>query len=353
MKFISKDLTCPIFSILVLALCPLQIAHATLWDQASDPSTMDSKFEYNLSKLPLYGILSTKPWSGSYWANQKGSINNRWNAPGAPGFHYHLNTKEELKRMSRNQILQLSPSEKYDVYMGRYDYPLHEEVTGWAESTAPYWVGICDGWSVAATQYKEPNFLDATNPDGIVVPFGTSDIAGLMSFSAAAHFNSVTRQVGSQCEQGYPCDSINAGSLHIILANQIGMKHEALITQRVHTLEIWNQPTYGFNFEMLGSAESGSADHGVLVHGTLIYTDELDYPSFYPVTRTRQFMEGRMEMDYILDLDVNGNIVGGTYLAGSDHPGFVWKEMSQLTFTDYMTGVNRLYQPVAKKLNSL
>jgi hypothetical protein len=328
-------------------------AHALIWDEYSNPNIIDSTFEYNLNKLPLSGTLSTKPWSGSYWAANKGSINIRWNAPGAPGSNYHLNSLEELKTMSRAQLLQLSPSEKYDVYMGRYDYPLHGEVTGWTYPAAQDWVGICDGWSVAATQYKEPNITDAVNPDGIIVPFGTSDLDGLMSFAAAAHFESQTRQVGLQCERIDQCDNINVGSLHVILANEIGLKHEAIITQRVHTLEIWNQPTFGFNFELRGSAQSADGDHGVLVHGTLIYTDELNFPSYLPVTHTDQFAEGTIEMDYILDLDANENIIGGSYLKGSDYPGFVWKEMNQLTFNNYMDGINHLYQPVLKKINKL
>ncbi len=335
------------FTFLAVMLLFHHQARSEVWDGSSDPSVMDNQYEYRFSKLPLGGILDRKPWSETYWPDFKGNINYRWNSPGHEGFGYHSPSKRDLQSMSPQQLEQLAPSEKYDIFMARYDYPLRSEVDSTsANSDAKFWQGICDGWSISAIQYAEPKPVTVTNPDGILVPFGSSDIKGLMAYFAAVHFGVSTHQVGRQCNF-WGCNSINAGALHVILSNELALKKMPFIIQRVHTHEIWNQPTYGFQSVVRGSAQPEAGDHGVLVHTTLYYTDELDEPLWKPVTGTSSFVEGKVEMDYILDLDSSDEIIGGEYTT-SDYPGFVWVPVNHLEFTGAFDGINRLYQPVKK-----
>ena len=327
----------------------VQPAQAEIWDGYNNPANMDvnNNFDYNIGRLPLEYSLPMPPWSETYWPTQKGSINYRWNSDDKSGY-YSPPSKEEVEQMSQDELAALSPAEKYDIYMGRYDYPLHEEATWYSNPRAPNWHGICDGWSIAAVQYKEPAVTVAKNPDGIMVPFGSSDLKGLMSFAAAIHFKVETRQVGSKCEGGRnspACLDINAGAMHVILANMLGIKHIPFVTERDPGPEIWNQPTYGYEFQLLGSAYSRDGDHGIQVHGTLYYTDELDQSRWDPVVGTPSFAHDKLEMDYILDMDENDNIIGGTWYRGSDHPDFMWYPTNHLTFTDYLSGINQLYHP--------
>ena len=328
-------------------------AHADTWNGYNDPSMMDvdHSYEFNLNKLPLQGTLDRMPWSETYWPTFRGSINYRWNAVDKDGFNYYPPTKDVVLHMSQADLMQLSPTEKYDIFMGHYDYPLHEEVRSYGNSGAPQWQGMCDGWSIAALQFSEPMPVTMANPDGVMVPFGSSDIKALMTFAAAIHFEVETRQVGSKCEAktGFgrqfsaACADINPGALHVIMANQFGIKKQGFVTERDPGYEVWNQPTYGFKSTLMGST-----NRGVRVHGTLFYTDELDNSSWTPIVGTPAFKFDKIEMDYTLDLDDQGNIIGGSWINGSDHPDFVWLPTNKLIFKDGLDGLNKLYQASGK-----
>jgi hypothetical protein len=52
-------------------------------------------------------------------------IAHRWNSPNPQDFSYRLNTKDQLKKMSLSDLRQLSPAEKYDIYIGELSLPSH------------------------------------------------------------------------------------------------------------------------------------------------------------------------------------------------------------------------------------
>ena len=321
---------------------------ADTWNGYNNPANMDldHDYVYRLDQIPSQSSLERLPWSESYWPSYMGSINQRWNTVNKDGFYYRTFSKAEVMKMSLDELKILSPSEKYDLYMGRYDYPLYHEVRYYGDPGAPAWHGICDGWAIAAIQYAEPMPVMVINPDGLVIPFGSSDVKALMSFAAVSQFKVETRQVGLKCNWGGSgCTDINPGSLHVILGNQIGIKKKGFITERESGREIWNQPTYGYEFKIMGSVNSNFSDHGVRVHGTLYYTDELETSSWEPVVGTPKFKFNKLEMDYILDLDSKDNIVGGTWMGGSDRADFVWLPVNHLIFKQSLAGINDLYRP--------
>jgi hypothetical protein len=336
---------------LVLSLCSLSaVAHAdNSWNAANDPSQMDGRFNYNFNALPTEATLATKPWSETYWATKKGSINIRWNAPGQPGFNYDLNSREQVMSMSREQLAELSPTEKLDILNGNYDYPLNHEVAGVANPRATWWKGLCDGWTMSAIQFKEPQAIDAVNRDGVVVPFGASDIKGLLSYYAQFRSGVGQVYVGGQCRGlggifgGSACSDINPGALHVIMANQLGLRNTAFAVDRDPGVQIWNQAAFGYKTTVMGSAQSDAAQ-GVLVHTTLYYTDELNNSQWTAANGTSAFAFDKIEMDYTLDLDSNGNIVGGKYVNGSDHPDLVWKSGGQIILQGDFAKVNSLLQ---------
>src|SRR4051812_18372755 len=105
-------------------------AFAELYDGSSHPANfsriagMTPITTFNM--LPHQGRLSDDRlgWSETYWPSNKGGIAYRWNSPDPQPFKYHLNTKEELMRMSPEQMDQLSPAELYDIANDDYNYTL-------------------------------------------------------------------------------------------------------------------------------------------------------------------------------------------------------------------------------------
>ena len=341
------------FTLILTQLLTLS-AHAGSWNGSNDPSLFDDHYEYHLSALPVKGTLATLPWSETYWPSDHGSINYRWNSSNPVGFDYVSPTRAEVMQMSKDQLAQLSPSEKYDLAMGRYDYPLKTEVMGSASKHAPSWAGICNGWSPMALQLPEPKAVEITNPDGIVIPFGSSDVKGLLSYYAAFYADLDVSQIGTRCNKigeilNLPgCQDVNAGAFHVTLANEIGIKGKGFVADVDPGNQVWNQPIYGFEFELTGSTFSTHGKSAVTVHAKMFYTDELEKSLWTPVVGTPQFSSNSREMDYVLELDNDGKITGGEWINHSSHPDFLWKANKDVTFTGDFEGLNRIYQPVTK-----
>jgi hypothetical protein len=325
------------------------------WNSANDPANFDPHYEYHLQALPLKATLSADriPWSESYWPRNTGSIDIRWNAIPVTGFDYVSPTRDQVMTMTRDQLAQLSPAEKYDLAMGRYNYPLTTHVAQVnAYRYAKDYEGICDGWSATAVQFKEPKPVDFKNPDGIVIPFGSSDVKAIMAYSAAFYSDLGSIVIGTYCTKlaqilgSGACQDINPGSYHVILANEIGLKNKAFVADVEPGPQTWNQPIYGFEFTVVGSAVSNSnSPNAVQVHSKMHYTDELDASQWQPVTGTPKFASNVLESDYILEMDASGKITGGSWLNGN-HPDVFWRPSKAVTFTGDFAGLNSIYQPI-------
>ncbi len=310
---------------------------------SEDPSQLSSAYLYRLDQLPLKGSLKTIPWSDTYWPDQKGSIDDRWNQRTPISFGFIPPSQEEVKRMSHADLYHLSPAEKYDLLMGRYDYPLFWEVRA-NQNVSPSaleWAGICDGWSMASIQFEEPKPQDQLNPDGIVIPFGSSDIKAVLDYAMAYHFDPTYLQAGDNCK-GPICSGLNAGAFHIILTNQIAIQNHAFIMDRSPTNEIWNQPVYAYDLELVGSVNPDSGTRGVRVKGVVSYIDELSAPEVDPVLGTPKQKISKMFVDYALDLDQEGRIIGGRYLRKSSRPDSAWFPYGNFEFTGYYSGLSKL-----------
>ena len=84
----------------------------------------------------------------------------------------------------------LSPSEKYDLYLGDLDFTLLSEEKGQIMKTVkvprynkdfkiPEWEGLCHAWAPATIHYKNPEPVEVIGRLGHVIPFGSSDIKAL------------------------------------------------------------------------------------------------------------------------------------------------------------------------------
>lgn len=206
-------------------------------------------------------------------------------------------SKAKALRMSREEIAQLSPAEKYDLYVGDYSLSLTRDQLSSASPMDAYWEGVCHGWSTAAIEFHEPKPISMRNKDGIVIDFGASDLKALLSYYHHAIRNNwramgymQTRGVGQTCQTAFPkeswyigrdgkeyykeivgdkivvkkvpedCVDTNAGAFHVVMANQLGVvdlghrqirMNESFIAEVVRDKEIWNQPVNGFKTEII------------------------------------------------------------------------------------------------------
>jgi hypothetical protein len=333
------------------------------WNGSNDPSKWGG-YEYVLDRLPLQGqVTDHQPWSDTYWPSNKAGIAARWNWAGQNGFKYKTFTEAEVRAMSPDELAKLSPAEKYDIFMGRFDYPTVASVRKATNPNAEYWAGICHGWSPAAINHAEPAPVTVTSAGGIAVPFGSADVKALIDWYYAGNEKAV-HFLGAKCRAGdtdgnpirvildplfrnSACDGVNPGAFQLVLGNELGVRHSGFVADVNRWREVWNQPVYAFRTAITGSrAVARDAAPGtvreLLVHTEMDYADEID-PSWNPVVGTPDFKMDTGKYDYTIELDASGRIVGGEWL-GSERPAFLWAA-PKLEFTGYFSGISSIYKP--------
>lgn len=322
------------------------------WSRISDPLVMGKNFEIRFYMLPLKASVD-KPgryWSGDYWAMNKGNINKRWNAKVQSG--YNSPTKEQAQLMSETQLAQLSPAEKYDLLMGRYWYPLKQEVARITDYDAESWEGICHGWAPASMNHAEPTPKTLKNPDGIMIPFGSSDIKGLISYFYAFPYQvPSTYQVGRRCDRtvldtNEDCkQDLNAGAFHIVLANKIGLENKGIVADLNRFRQVWNHPIFAYSTRILseGGPKSDSAPgttRTVNVSTTVSYVSSASN-SWNPQNGTRAHSIESMVFNYVIEIDGYGNILGGMWKS-VQRPDFLWIKDAPLKFGGNYLRMNEL-----------
>ena len=334
-----------------------QLVLGNKWDQYNDPSTWNSSFKYTLDKLPTSGQSSKIPWSDTYWPSYKGGIANRWQDEknNNPGFQYKLYKLAELKNGSVDLNI-LSPAEKFDIFNSRYDYPLLNSEWHRCHSTDATWEGICHGWTPAAIHYEEPKNVTMKNKDGLEIPFGSSDVKALLSYFLAqfASGHEETQFIGERCNtdieqnpekaDGPECWDANPGTFHVMLTNMIGLAGKAFTCDIDRGIEVWNQPMTKYEYTLgKTSAPTNISAPGTVkeqsVSLTMYYVKET-YPS---ATAHKPLVLNKI-YNYFLDLDADGNILGGSYDKDqSDRVDFMWAEEGP-AFFGYFEHLDTIYK---------
>lgn len=344
------------FAVVVSAVSATALikSQAEPWAPEARPSKMGS-YVFNYNALPKSGELATTPWSDTYWPHQDGSIAYRWQSGDKP-WEYHRYTYAELLKLSPQQIADLSPAEKFDIYRGLTDgpdaYPTVRYTRTYAGPGSQSWEGICHGWSPASLNHAQPIPVKVKSPiNGIELDFGSSDVKALLSFyyGKQAYRQRVVNQSGSRCGDNGGCGKdMNPGALHVIIANQLGIMKEGFIGDMARGNEVWNHPIYKFETDELATrdhAKSGAArtaTHEVKVRTTIWYAIETQ-----PFWNTISTDHKKRTYTYWLELDKNNNIVGGRYgtmlSGGGKAPDFVWK-VQPMTFEGSWEALNDIYR---------
>lgn len=308
-----------------------------------DVEIFDYTDKLSFAELPLQGDSrdQSKFWSGDYWPLSRGNINYRWNAFSEVGVSRLSPAQMETYTMTQEELAELSPSEKFDLYLGRFDYPLTSEVKGRVNPDAKYCEGICDGWAAASIHHSEPKPKALRNPDGILIPFGSSDIKALLSYYYAFHHDvPVTHQIGKRCNnnrrifnRGSPDEcqgDLNPGSFHLALSNTIGLKKMSFLMDVKRYKEVWNQPVVSYESIVTDedNTPSENATEGTIrvvrVETKVAYINESEINSWYPVLGTESQMEATARYEYLLYLNSSGEIIGGKWKSG-ERPDFIWR----------------------------
>jgi hypothetical protein len=354
-------------------------------------STMIEQFDF----LPLNGRLNDNRlgWSETYWPANKGGIAYRWNSPNPEPFTYKLKSKQDLMNMNQDEIGQLSPSELYDVSQGDYNYTMTKKALSLVGPNDLWWEGICHGWSLAASNYPEPAQVIVTNPDGIKVPFGSSDVKGLLAMHDAYNSQGAYARIGERCnvkgkvpgeedprdgQIPHPtdeeinvasCRDTNPGAYHIVLTNMIGVHSKGFVADIDRLNDIWNQPVISYTSKVVGDEPVSGEDHmqgverKVRVQTSMFYGEELQFwtperaqtgkTNFVqkkPVTGTPNQEIRHKDYEYILELDATGKILGGTWITAT-RPDFLWVKRRDQRFLNSpmpLAGLSRIYKPVRR-----
>lgn len=386
----------------IVPLCLLvvaSVAQAEKYDGANNPANFNkilgtqviTKFE----NLPMSGRLGDDRlgWSETYWPSNKGGIAYRWSHPDPQPFKYRLHTKQELQKMSQKEIGMLSPSELYDIAQGDYNYTLTRKVLNQFSLKDLWWEGICHGWALAAANYPEPSPVVVTNRDGIKVPFGASDVKGLLAMHDAYNYKGTYAQIGMRCSASgkvpgegddrdanpnpplpevantNDCKDVNAGAFHVALSNMIGIHSKSFVADVDRFNDVWNQPVTGFSSTIVGE-EAVTSDHRAVgierrikVATKFTYGEELkfytpeaeaagakNFVSKLPVTGTIHQEFRHKNYEYVVELDFKGNVVGGEWLTET-RPDFMWMITRDKKFNNSpypLAGLNAIYRPVRR-----
>ena len=351
------------------------------WDQKNLPNLISGPdFKAKLSELPKSGSLDVIPWSDDYWATARGGIAYRWQTE---DYGFQLMDKETAAEADTSL---LSPAEKYDLFVGREDFPLTRAErsrtkimmtvegsdTFDPDKEIPMWEGLCHGWAPASFNFEEPGAVSLKGAGGRTIDFTSGDVKALITYYHQYSGNRSTRTsfMSNRCEESYKdlqaavesgeltqkemndkmetaaCSDTNAGSFHIVLANEIGIRKKSFIIDKVRDAEVWNHPVSRYSSTIQakeGVDENAAPDtvKEVLVRTKLTYVVEIN-PQPQRVTPP----EVTDDYEYILELDNEGKIVGGRWLSYK-RPDFLWRE-TKPDFRGYFKALELIYEESIK-----
>ncbi len=304
----------------------------------------------NFMTLPLVGDARDQKrfWSGDYWPRKKGSINRRWNAHVRIGFNHRSPTLDELRLWTPEKIAELAPSEKYDLLMGYYDYPLRKEVNQiGASEDAEMWEGMVNGWAVASFRHYEPQAKILTNPDGIQISFGSEDIKGLLAYYYSYHHAPEAAAItGRPCQKNNCIEDVSAATFHLALANTIGVKKKSFLMDLDRTRDVWNHPVVAYEAEYRGNADIHDkvtpGTHSVIkMKTTVTFIDEALNQTWEPVIGTNNQLETKQVYQYWLHLDRDGVVIGGEWKS-NERPDYLWTVSDAGQFEGLLNGLQNL-----------
>jgi hypothetical protein len=315
---------------------------------------------WRASDLPLKGTAAVVPWSQSYWSFASGGVQRRLQTGQSD---YSILTKSAVLKLDSSGLSKLSPTEKYDVLMNFLEddpasshhflttkqmrsYVRAENAKGFALG------GFCHAWATLATALKEPKerTIDGLSHLGNVsLRFSSADIAALMSLNV--HLNQTWAldhgryaEVGRRCSanqapgagsvklvNGTDCGSINAGTFHVIVTNQLGRLGLPVIVDTRPDYVVVNEPLFSYVIEESSQVARLSFE-GPLAPNTAV-AKFYRMKAEYAVSPVDPIVAGGARIKkirwhaYRVELDASGEVIGGSWARNTEsytRPDFVW-----------------------------
>jgi hypothetical protein len=333
----------------------------------------------NIYKIPQSGQVAQTPWSSTYWATRHGGISVRYvggrmNTAGSLNWRQSINRYRQPAEFRANYRYPnfsgqvngwYSPSEKYDMVMGDTAFSLTNYVKNegyqWARNgDIPSWYGICHGWAAAAYEFRRPyKPVTLVGATGVTVRFLPDDIKALAS-QYWANVKYTTRWIGNRCNSKQntsrwsydsSCRSLNPGSFVVSIGNWMGLLGKSCVIDPKADPEIWNQPVKAYSlryYNIVTGAFYSSAKAAMVSRDRLRYCGTQWCRNVYntssnavnvvgafirvtytvetnPVysTTTRPDSLKTENFDSAIELDQNGNIIGGEWRYNV-YPNFMW-----------------------------
>lgn len=278
------------------------------------------------------------PWAGNYFPMDQGGAANRWQ--NCSNNTCEVYSKDDILKMTQEQISHLSPIEKYDLLVGDYSFSAthHELQLRGPKRTIPpeYWEGFCNGIRCAGLILKEPKFpVTLTNKDGLVIRFEPADIKAL----AGVNYFYVEKygQLGSPTEFGLGTSQPNPAVFDVVLRYHLGHHKKGFVIDSHLGAEIWNETVVGFQRELSEPRAVTNAEHRMYPHAVSVISVKLTLETLGEVeikhsngSTAKRVSKGEfltpLHAGYDLYVDKEGNLIDGNWHPAKDSRGvdFAW-----------------------------
>lgn len=266
-----------------------------------------SLLEYEFKKLPESGKVE-RLWTGHWWPlSQNGTA-------------------------ARRQQGSRSPMEKYDDAVGSGDAATAWEIAASKPYASVAWAGHCNGLAAAGIMSEEP--LHAVTYNGVT--FTTEDIKALL----VEKWQGSGRIIGDRCDRKTitydrygrivedECRDLNPATLHIALANYLGLFGKAIIADMDISEAVWNYPLESYLVLQSEFLTNDEAIWRIKNESSTVYSYNPNAVDFVHIRLSLTFLKfDPKTYEYILELDQKGKILGGEWLGKSkrEHPDFIWR----------------------------
>ncbi len=325
---------------------------AAEWNFKNNPFFKASKIlETNLESLPQSFEISGLFGSDWIWPIKEGGILNRWALKNpkktSDKYLFSFFTYESLRNVD---LAQLSPTEKFDLYLGNFDWNFSKLVKKAQATLRESDFKTQLAFSESVLNFKNPSPLIVEGKNSLKIPFGSSDMSALLFASLLLDEKSETKIIGSPCQINFlkasdteKCDGINPGTFHVLITNYLGLRDKGLIMDLKRDKNLELRPIIGFvsNFKTIEGRPPGNTKikKEVLVSTFVKFIRPvLPKWSFEPATSSR----GYESYTYILELDEKNNIKGGRWVS-FNRPDFIVIKNS-IPFQDHFKELETIYR---------
>lgn len=303
----------------------------------------DSSFlKYNVGNDAYYPKGDYVPWSGYYMPLKEGGIATRWRtAHSSHPATSTLLTWEQVRNMSVEDIANLSPSEKMDIFMGHKDFGITKnELTrrGPERANVQGWEGFCNGIRLAGAIFPEPKhdiLVKSKSGEEIYILFFPADLKALGG--AVYYYTEYYASLGENNKR-----RPNAGYFDILLRYCLGNQQRPFFLDIESSEQKWNETIVGFKREVLAERLPLGTDNApagaskvVPVRTTIYLLGELSYEHVNELTQPlieKKELVTPWVTNYLLFINPNHEILDGRFTKFDintefrflDYPDYVW-----------------------------